>query len=76
MGGFEKSNPWVHGSNFFFTQIPGSPPFLGVFEGFWTKSDLFQNVKKKWFRSLPFFLKLWFLKKNGSIFFLKITKNA
>ena len=30
-------------------------PFFGGFESFWTKSDLFQNVKKKWFHPLPFF---------------------
>jgi hypothetical protein len=61
MGFFEKSDPRGLGSKSFFTQIPGSPPFLGGFEGFWTKSDLFQNVKKKWFRLLPFLKKWWFL---------------
>jgi hypothetical protein len=55
MGVFEKPDPWVHGSKSFFTQILGLPPFLGVFEGFWKKSKLGENVKKKWFHLLPFF---------------------
>jgi hypothetical protein len=48
-------DPRAHGSKKKITQIPGTPPFLGGFEGFWKKSDLFQNVKKKWFRLLPYF---------------------
>jgi hypothetical protein len=47
MGVFGKSDPRYLGSKSKITQIPGTPPFLGVFEGFWKKSDLFQNVKKK-----------------------------
>lgn len=48
-------DPRAHGSKKKITQIPGTPPFLGVFEAFWTKSNLGGNVKKKWFRPLPFF---------------------
>jgi hypothetical protein len=55
MGGFGKSDPTGLGSKSKITQIPGTPPFLGGFEGFWTKSNLGGNVKKKWFRPLPFF---------------------
>jgi len=60
MGVFAKPDPWGLGSKCFFTQIPGTPPLLGGFEGFWTKSNLGGNVKKKWFHPLPFFKKTSF----------------
>lgn len=37
-------DPRAHGSKKKITQIPGTPPFLGVFEGFWTKSNLGGNL--------------------------------
>jgi hypothetical protein len=57
MGCFEKSDPSGLGSKSKITQIPGTPPLLGGFEGFCTKSNLGGNVKKKWFHHLPFFKK-------------------
>jgi hypothetical protein len=76
MGVFGKSDPTGLGSKSFFTQIPGTPPFLGGFEAFWTKSNLGGNVKKKWFHPLPFLKKWWFLKNYGSDFFSIFRKNA
>lgn len=59
-GGFCKTRPVGSRVKMFFHSDSRNTPPFGGFEGFWTKSNLGGNVKKKWFHPLPFFKKTSF----------------